>query len=68
MAETGMDEICLTILLGVELEDTRLLLEGKLPITEDLAPLLEKFLGSTADFWLRREANYRKCLASLGLD
>ena len=60
MVEEGIDDISLSILLGVDVEELRLLLEGKLPITEDLAQLLAHVLGSTEGFWLRREANYRK--------
>ncbi len=35
------------------------LLNGKRPITVDTARRLEAAFGTPADFWLRREANYR---------
>ena len=33
-------------------------IEGRSPITEDLAKKLESFLGSPAKFWLKRQDNY----------
>lgn len=39
------------------------LLRGKAPIREDTALRLERVLGSTARFWLQREAEYREALA-----
>ncbi|MCP4702192.1 MAG: helix-turn-helix domain-containing protein [Gammaproteobacteria bacterium] len=39
-----------------------LLIRGKLSITEDTAIKLERTLGSTARFWLAREAQYRESL------
>jgi len=39
------------------------LLRGKAPISEDTALRLERVLGSTARFWLQREAEYREALA-----
>ena len=35
------------------------LINGKAPITEEVAVKLAKVLGSTKTFWLNREANYR---------
>ncbi len=43
-----------------------LLINGKAPITEDTALRLGRVLGSTARFWLEREAQYRKALAQPG--
>jgi addiction module HigA family antidote len=40
-----------------------LLINGKASITEDAALKLELVLGSTAGFWLSREARYRESLA-----
>lgn len=39
------------------------LIRGKAPISEDTALRLERVLGSTARFWLKREAEYREALA-----
>lgn len=43
------------------------LLSGDAPITVAWAFLLEEFVGLTATFWLRREANYRADLRRLAL-
>src|SRR5437868_1097454 len=40
-----------------------LLIHGKASITEDAALKLERVAGSTAGFWLSREARYRESLA-----
>lgn len=40
-----------------------LLIHGKASISEDTALRLERVLGSTAHFWLKREAQYREALA-----
>ena len=39
------------------------LISGKSPITEETAIKLESVLGSSANFWLSREAQYRAKLA-----
>lgn len=41
------------------------LLKGNISITQDSALRLERVLGSSAKFWLNREAIYRERLASL---
>lgn len=38
------------------------LVEGHASITEEIALKLERALGSTAGFWLHREAQYRELL------
>lgn len=38
--------------------DVRQLINGKATITEDTTSRLERVLGSTAGFWLRKEATY----------
>jgi HTH-type transcriptional regulator/antitoxin HigA len=40
-----------------------LLINGKAPITEEIAFKLENVLGSSASFWLNRESQYRAKLA-----
>ena len=39
------------------------LVRGKAAITEDTALRLERVLGSSAKFWLSREARYREAIA-----
>lgn len=41
------------------------LINGKAPINEETALKLERVLGSTAGFWLNREAQYRAQLAKI---
>ena len=42
------------------------LVRGKAAITEDTALRLERVLGSSAEFWLSREAKYREAMACAG--
>lgn len=41
------------------------LVQGKVALTEDTALRLERVLGSTANFWLNREAKYQEHLARI---
>lgn len=50
--------------LGYTLKQVSLLIDGKASITEEIALKLENVLGSTAGFWLRREALYRAGISS----
>lgn len=49
--------------LGYTTKHVSLLINGKAPITQDTALKLESVLGSSVDFWLSREAQYRAKLA-----
>nr|WP_238360686.1 HigA family addiction module antitoxin [Iningainema tapete] len=49
--------------LGYTEKHISLLINGKAPINEETALKLERVLGSTAAFWLSREAQYRAHLA-----
>jgi HTH-type transcriptional regulator / antitoxin HigA len=49
--------------MGQSTKHINLLLNGKAAITEETALKLESVLGSTASFWLNREAQYRESLA-----
>lgn len=49
--------------LGYSTKHVSQLVTGKAPITEDTALRLERVLGSTAGFWLTREARYRERIA-----
>ena len=51
--------------LGFSTGHLNQLIKGNISITQDSALRLERVLGSTAKFWLNREAKYRKRLASL---
>lgn len=49
--------------LGYTTKHVSLLINGKAPITEETALKLTNVLGSSVNFWLRREAQYRAKLA-----
>lgn len=49
--------------LGYSPKHLNQLVKGKVPLSEDAAMRLERVLGSTAGFWLAREAKYREKLA-----
>ncbi|WP_035988118.1 helix-turn-helix domain-containing protein [Leptolyngbya sp. KIOST-1] len=51
--------------MGYTTKHISLLINGKAPITEEAALKLEHVLGSTASFWLKREAQYRAQLANI---
>lgn len=46
--------------MNIDLKAIELLLCGKLSIDEDIATKLEISLGSTKEFWLKREEQYKK--------
>lgn len=50
---------------GCSEADVEKLLAGEAPVTVAWAFLLKEFVGLTALFWLRREANYRADLRRL---
>ncbi|MEZ5671035.1 MAG: helix-turn-helix domain-containing protein [Thiotrichaceae bacterium] len=51
--------------LGYTTEYLNQLISGEAVLTEDAALRLERVLGSTARFWLNREAKYREHLARI---
>ena len=51
--------------LGFTTKHLSQLINGKATLTEDAALRLERVLGSTANFWLNREAKYRERLARI---
>ena len=55
----------LTEALGYSSEFVTLLIKGEVSINEEIAIKLEQVIGFTADFWLRREAQYQTGLARL---
>lgn len=67
MEERGWTRVELATRLGFSAGYLNRLLKGNISITQDCALRLERVLGSTANFWLNREANYRERLARLDL-
>lgn len=63
LKERGWTQVDFAQRLGYSIEFISQLIKGKAPINEDTAMKLEGVLGSTAAFWLRREAQYRTALA-----
>ena len=48
---------------GYTIKHVNQLIQGKASITKDTALRLERVLGSSAEFWLSREAKYRQAIA-----
>jgi len=57
------DDLARTI--GRSLEETGALLQGRLPLTTDIASRLETAFGVPRSFWMARESMYRRELAGL---
>ena len=51
--------------LGYTEKHVSLLINAKVPITEESAQKLSRVIGSTPEFWLRREAQYRAQLVQI---
>ena len=51
--------------LGISIEHLNRLIEGSVPLSEELASRVASEFGSTKRFWMRREAIYRQRLAKL---
>lgn len=54
--------------LGLSARHLDLIVAGRLPVTEAIAQRLHSALGAPAQFWLRREDQYRERQAALGKD
>lgn len=65
LAERDWTQAQLAERMGYTTKHISQLINGKAPITEETALKLERVLGSTASFWLNREAQYRAQLASI---
>ncbi|GAB1542522.1 hypothetical protein NUACC21_51960 [Scytonema sp. NUACC21] len=65
LEERDWTQALLAQLLGYTTKYISLLINGKEPINEEAALKLERVLGSTAVFWLNREAQYRAYLVGL---
>ncbi|MEX2515439.1 MAG: HigA family addiction module antitoxin [Gammaproteobacteria bacterium] len=59
LEERGWSQADLASRLGYSTKHVSQLINGKVPLTEDTALRLERVLGSTAGFWLAREAEYQ---------
>lgn len=64
ISEKGLSEAELGALLGCTATHVSRLLDGTAAIDVAMATALSLALGSTADFWLARETQYREALAS----
>jgi len=65
LEERNQTQVQLSKCLGYTTKQVSQLINGQAPLTEETALKLERFLGSTARFWLNREAQYRAQLAKL---
>lgn len=63
--ERGWTQAELAQRLGYTEKHISQLINGKVPLSVEAAVRLERVLGSTAVFWLEREANYQRHLARL---
>jgi HTH-type transcriptional regulator/antitoxin HigA len=63
LRERGMTQTELARRLGVTLKHVNQVVKGGASISADLALGLEKVLGSTASFWVAREAHYQAAMA-----
>jgi Zn-dependent peptidase ImmA (M78 family)/plasmid maintenance system antidote protein VapI len=52
-------------LFGYNTEQVHLLLKGRVEISKEIAEQLEVTVGATANFWMRRDLQYREDLARL---
>lgn len=59
LEERDWTQVQLSKYLGYTTKHISQLINGKAPINKETAFKLERVLGSTAGFWLNREAQYR---------
>ena len=64
--ELGMTQVEMATRTGFSEKHIHQLIEGKAAITAEAALKLEAVFGEPAHFWLRREAQYREALVSIG--
>jgi addiction module HigA family antidote len=65
LEERGWKQTELAKRTGYTTKHISLLINGKAPITDETAIKLERVVGSTAHFWLAREAQYREGLVRI---
>ena len=63
--ERGWTHANLAARVGFSRKHVNQLVKGKVPLTEEAASRLARALGTSAGFWLTREARYREQLARL---
>jgi HTH-type transcriptional regulator / antitoxin HigA len=63
--ERGWTQAELAVRLGYTEKHVSQLVNGKVPLSQDAAMRLERVLGSSAGFWLEREAKYREHCARI---
>ncbi|MGB4406261.1 MAG: HigA family addiction module antitoxin [Sphaerochaeta sp.] len=63
LEERGWSQSELAVRTGYTRKHIDQLVQGNACITEETALKLEQVLGSTAGFWLNREAQYRSLIA-----
>lgn len=64
LEEANLTQADLAMRLSVSPKHVNKLISGAAPISDEVAVGLARVLGSTAEFWLNREANYRAALAT----
>lgn len=64
LEEANLTQVDLAKRLQVTAKHVNQLISGAAPISDDVAVGLARVLGSTTEFWLNREANYRAALAT----
>ena len=57
MRPPGLSAWALAAKLNVPEEDLNALIEGRSPVTEELARKLGNFFGTTAEFWMNLQKN-----------
>jgi len=67
LEEKGISQKVLSLRLGRSDKNLSQIVNGKAPITPDLAIDLERVLGTPARFWLEREARYQEWLSRANL-
>jgi HTH-type transcriptional regulator / antitoxin HigA len=66
--EASLNQVQLAQRLGVTAKHVNELISCAAPISAELSVSLARVLGSTAEFWMNREANYRAARASQRAD
>jgi plasmid maintenance system antidote protein VapI/Zn-dependent peptidase ImmA (M78 family) len=64
LEERGVAPQALAKDIGLSADDTDALLEGRLPVSPEIASRLEGAFGVPASFWMARERSYRRVLAT----
>lgn len=67
LEEKGISQKLLSLRLGRSGKNLSQIVNGKAPITPELAVDLERVLGTPARFWLAREARYQEWLSRLSV-